>query len=123
MDERYAPALAASGRDQKGGWPIKIGSVIRRTLGLYVGQAPVLLSVAVICVVLPAVFVAVALMVLVGSAHGKGAPVLVGVGAAVILLLAVALFVSVVIELVSDVQDGKSELSVRARLRSVSPAI
>lgn len=82
-----------------------------------------LLSVAVISVVLPAVVVVVALMVLVGSAHGTGAPTLVAVGAAGTLLLAAALFASVVIELVSDAQDGKRELSVRARLRSVSPAV
>ncbi len=102
---------------------IKIGSVIRQTLALYVGQASVLLSVAVISLVLPAVVVAVALMVLVGSVHWSGAPVLVAVGGAGILFFAIALFASVVIELVCDVHDGKSELSVRTRLRSVSPAV
>ncbi len=81
------------------------------------------LPVAVFSVLLPAVVVAVVLRVLVGSVHGAGALVLVTVGAAVILLLAIVLFASVVIELISDVQNDKRELSIRARLRSVSPAV
>jgi len=102
---------------------IKIGSVIRRTLALYAGQAPVLLSVAVISVLLPMVLVA---FVLVGPLSDMSAgvlPWLVLIAVALVMVLALALFTGVVIGLVADVREGRGEVSVRRRLRSVRPSV
>jgi hypothetical protein len=102
---------------------IKVGSVVRRTLALYVGEVSVLLSVAVISVLLPMVIVA---FVFVGpfgnlSAGGEPWPALILVLVAV--ALAVALFTGVVVDLVADVRDGRGEVSVRRRLRSIRPTV
>jgi hypothetical protein len=102
---------------------IKIGPVIRRTLDLYVGQAPVLLSVAVISVLGPAAVVAIVLVGPFGSPLDEGSPALVAIAAVIVMILAFALFTGVVIELVADVHDGGGEVSVRRRLRSVRPSV
>lgn len=101
---------------------IKIGSVIRRSLGLYASQAPVLLPVVVLSVLLPAAAVVVGLGALFGGSLAKVSSVLAS-AALIVVFLAVALFTAAVVGLVADVRAGTGEVGVRRRLRSVSPMV
>ncbi len=101
---------------------IKIGSVIRRSLGLYACQAPVLLPAVVLSVLLPMAAVVVGLGALFGGSSALGSSVLASV-ALIVIVLAIVLFTAVVIGLVADVRAGTGEVGMRRRLRSVSPAV
>jgi hypothetical protein len=96
--------------------------VIRQTLVLYVGEASVLLSVAVISVLLPMVVVAFVFVGPFGNPSAGSAPWLASIAVLIVVALAVALFTAVVVGLVADVRDGRGEASVRQRVRSVRPA-
>ncbi len=97
--------------------------MIRRTLALYVGEASVLLSVAVISVLLPMVVVAFVFVGPFGNLSAGGEPWLVLIAVLVAVALAVALFTGAVVGVVADVRNGEAEVSVRQRLRSVRPAV
>ncbi len=99
---------------------IKIGRVIRRTVAVYFGEASVLLSVAVICVLLPMAFGGLVLGESSDSLSVDSARWLVPIAVVVVVVLALALFTAAVIGLVADAHDSRGKVSVRRRLRSVS---
>ncbi len=102
---------------------IKIGRVIRWTAAVYFGEASVLLSVAVICVLLPMAFGGFVLVVSSGSSSVHSARWLVPIAVVLVVALALALFTAVVVGLVADVHSGEGEVSVRRRLRSVGVSV
>lgn len=102
---------------------IKVSSVIHRSLGLYAGQAPVLLPVAVISVLLPAGALVFVFAGHFGGSPAMGSPVLMSLAAVIVMILAFALFTVAVVELVADVRKGAGEVGVRGRLRTVSPTV
>lgn len=101
---------------------IKVGSVIRRTFALYLGEVSVLLSVAVISVLLPMAVLVLILAEPVGGLSVRGSPWL-ALAVVGVVVLALALFAGVVIGVVADVRDGGVEVSVRRRLRSVGLSV
>jgi hypothetical protein len=89
------------------------GAVIRSVFRIYVDQAPVLMPVA------AAVF---AVTGIVAAVLVAASPVLALVGV-LISLVAMVVFTGIVVELVSDVQDGRRDASVGQLLRAVRPVI
>jgi hypothetical protein len=92
---------------------LDVGRVIRRVFDIYVDQAPVLMPAAAVVFVITGI--ASALLV----ASGPGLlPV-----ALLISLLATWLFTGMIVELVSDIRDGRRDASVGQLLRAVSPVL
>jgi hypothetical protein len=89
------------------------GAVIRSVFRIYVDQAPVLMPVA------AAVF---AVTGIVAAVLVAASPVLALVGV-LISLVAMMVFTGIVVELVSDVQDGRRDASVGQLLRAVRPVV
>jgi hypothetical protein len=89
------------------------GEVIRTVFRIYVDQAPVLMPVA------AAVFVVTGILaaVLVASSPALG---LLGL---IVSLVATVVFTGMVVELVSDVQDGRRDATPGQLLRAVSPVV
>lgn len=92
---------------------IDIGSVISRTFKIYADQASVLLPASAV------VFVAVGIVYAVLIAIS---PVLVII-AAIVTLVGTTLFTGMVVELVSDVQDGRRDATVSQLLNAATPVI
>jgi hypothetical protein len=92
---------------------IDIGSVISRTLNIYVDQASVLLPAAAVVFVLVGVVTAVLVAI---------SPVLLIV-AFVVTLVGTTLFTGMVVELVADVQDGRRDATVGQLLQAAMPFI
>lgn len=92
---------------------LDVGAVIRSVLRIYLEEAPVLMPVA------AAVFAVTGILagVLLAASPTLG---LVGV---VVSLVAIVVFTGMVVELVSDVQEGRRESSPRALLRAVAPVV
>ena len=93
--------------------PLDVGAVIRRVFAIYVDQAPVLMPAAAVVFVFSGILTVVLL---------SGAPGLALV-AVLISLVATTLFTGMVVELVSDIQDGRRDASVGQLLRSVTPVL
>ena len=89
------------------------GEVIRSVFRIYVDQAPVLMPVA------AAVFVVTGILagVLVATSPALG---LVGL---IVSLVATVVFTGMVVELVSDIQDGRRDATPRQLLRAVGPVV
>lgn len=94
--------------------PIDVGGVIRRVLQIYVDQAAVLMPAA------AAVFVITGILTELLAATGSGGLALL---ALLISLVATTLFTGMVVELVSDVQDGRRDSSVGGLIRAVTPVL
>lgn len=92
---------------------IDIGSVISRTFNIYVEEASVLLPAAAVVFVLVGAVSAVLVAI---------SPVLLIV-AFVVTLVGTTLFTGMVVELVSDVQDGRRDATVGQLLQAVTPII
>ena len=92
---------------------LDIGSVISRTFNIYADQASVLLPAA--AVVFVAIGVVTAVLVAI-------APVL-AIVAAILSLAATTLFTGMVVELVSDVQDGRRDATVGQLLKAATPVL
>jgi hypothetical protein len=92
---------------------LEAGAVIRSVFRIYVDQASVLMPAA------AAVFVVTGIVAAVLVAASPGLA-LVGV---LISLVAMVVFTGMVVELVSDVQDGRRDASVRQLLRAVRPVV
>jgi hypothetical protein len=89
------------------------GAVIRRVFAIYVEQASVLMPAAAV------VFVFSGILTEVLVAAGPG----LGVIALVISLVATTLFTGMVVELVSDLQDGRRDASAGQLLRAAAPVL
>jgi hypothetical protein len=100
-----APSSAPSSLD--------VGGVIRRVFEIYFDQAPVLLPAAAVVFVFTGILSGVLVAV---------APAL-AVLAIVIYLVAETLFTGMIVELVSDLQDGRRDASVGQLLRAVVPVL
>jgi hypothetical protein len=87
--------------------------VIRSVLRIYVEQAPVLMPVA--AAVFAVTGILAALLLAASPALG-----LVGV---IVSLVAIVVFTGMVVELVSDVQEGRGDSSPRELLRTVAPVV
>jgi hypothetical protein len=85
---------------------LSLGKVLRRTFGIYAEQAPVLLAAAIV----------VAGVVALDQVQFKNSPAL-AVGALLINLVVLGLFVCVVVLVVADVWDGGSRRGARELLR------
>jgi hypothetical protein len=92
---------------------IEVGAVIRRTFEIYVDQAPVLMPAAAVVFVISGLF---------GILLVAASPALALV-AFVVSLIATTLYTGMIVELVSDVQDGKRDASAGQLLRAVSPVL
>ncbi len=92
---------------------IDVGGVIRRVLHIYVDQAPVLMPVAAVVFV----FTGVLSTVLVNASSGLRLLAL------LISFVASVLFTGMVVELVSDVQEGRRDASPRKLLTAVTPVL
>ena len=92
---------------------IDVGAIIRRTFQIYVDQAPVLMPAAAVVFVISGVFG----VLLVAASTGLAFIAL------IIGLVATTLFTGMVVELVSDVQDGKRDASASQLLRVVTPVL
>jgi hypothetical protein len=95
------------------GDPIDIGAVISKTWEIYVDQAPVLLPASAVVFVISGLLSAVLV---------AASPVLALV-ALVISLVASILFTGMVVELVSDVQDGRRDSSAGQLLQAATPVL
>jgi hypothetical protein len=91
----------------------EVGAVIRRVWSIYVDQAPVLMPAAAV------VFVFTGILSAVLARSGGGA----GLLALVIVLVATTLFTGMVVELVSDVQDGRRDAKPGQLLRAATPVL
>jgi hypothetical protein len=92
---------------------LDVGGVIRRVWSIYIDQASVLMPAAAVVFVFSGVLSAVLV------AGGSGLALL----ALLISLLAQTLFTGMVVELVSDVQDGRRDSSAGQLLRAVTPVL
>jgi hypothetical protein len=93
---------------------LKVGAVIRRVWSIYVDQAPVLMPVAAVVFVFTGIFSYLLLQA--GSAGLSFLGLLIG-------LIATTLFTGMVVELVSDVQDGRRDATPSQLLRAVTPVL
>jgi hypothetical protein len=93
--------------------PLDVGSVIRRVFDIYADQAPVLLPAAAVVFVITGILSAV----LVAAAPGLA------LVAVIISLVATTLFTGMVVELVSDLQDGRRDASVNGLLQAAMPVL
>ena len=91
--------------------PIDVNAVIRRTLHIYVDQAPVLMPAAAVVFVITGI---VAQLLVAASATLAPVSLIIG-------LVATTMFTGMVVELVADVQDGKRDASAGRLLRAVAP--
>jgi hypothetical protein len=96
-----------------GGTSIDVGAIIRRTFQIYVDQAPVLMPAAAVVFVISGVFGVLLI------AASKGLALI----ALIVSLVATTLFTGMVVELVSDVQDGRRDASAGQLLRAVAPVL
>jgi hypothetical protein len=103
---RLQPRSTAPGR-------LDAGGVIRRVFAIYVDQAPVLMPAA------AAVFVFTGILSGLLTHASPGLRLI----AVLIGLVATTLFTGMVVELVSDIQDGRRDSSPSALLRAVAPVI
>ncbi|MGA2164613.1 MAG: hypothetical protein ABSH36_09085 [Solirubrobacteraceae bacterium] len=92
---------------------IDVGEIIRRTFQIYVDQAPVLMPAAAVVFAISAVFG----VLLIAASAGLALVAL------VVSLVATTLFTGMVVELVSDVQDGKRDAGAGQLLRAVTPVL
>ena len=92
---------------------IDVGAIIRRTFQIYVDQAPVLMPAAAVVFVISSVFG----VLLIAASPGLAFI------AAIVSIVATTLFTGMVVELVSDVQDGRRDASAGQLLRAVSPVL
>ena len=92
---------------------IDVGAIIRRTFQIYVDQAPVLMPAAAVVFVISSVF---------GVLLIAASPALAFI-ALIVSLVATTLFTGMVVELVSDVQDGRRDASAGQLLRAVTPVL
>ncbi len=92
---------------------IDVGAIIRRTFQIYVDQAPVLMPAAAVVFVISSVFG----VLLIAASPGLAFIAL------IVSLVATTLFTGMVVELVSDVQDGKRDASAGQLLRAVTPVL
>jgi hypothetical protein len=92
---------------------IDVGEIIRRTFQIYVDQAPVLMPAAAVVFVISSVFG----VLLIAASAGLAFIAL------IVSLVATTLFTGMVVELVSDVQDGKRDASAGQLLRAVTPVL
>jgi hypothetical protein len=95
------------------GRSINGGDVISRTFNIYVEQASILLPAAAVVFVIEGVLAAVLI---------AAAPVL-ALLALVLTIIASTLFTGMVVELVSDIQDGRRDADVGQLLRAALPVI
>ena len=93
---------------------LDVGGVIRRVWAIYVEQASVLMPAAAV------VFVVSGIVAALLAASGSLLGVLV---AEVIVIVAGTLFTAMVVELVSDVQDGRRDFSSGQLLRAATPML
>lgn len=93
--------------------PIDVGAIVRRTFQIYVDQASVLMPAAAVVFVISGVL---------GVLLIAASPAL-GLVALIISLIASTLFTGMVVELVSDIQDGRRDSSPGQLLRAASPVI
>jgi hypothetical protein len=94
--------------------PIELGAVIRKVFRIYVDQASVLMPAAAVVFVITGV-----LTDLIIATKSAGLSLLV----LIVDLIATTLFTGMVVELVSDVQDGRRDASATALLRAVTPVL
>lgn len=92
---------------------IDVGEIIRRTFQIYVDQAPVLMPAAAVVFVISSVFG----VLLIAASAGLAFIAL------IVSLVATTLFTGMVVELVSDIQDGKRDASAGQLLRAVTPVL
>jgi hypothetical protein len=92
---------------------IDVGAIIRRTFQIYVDQAPVLMPAAAVVFVISSVFG----VLLIAASAGLAFIAL------IVSLVATTLFTGMVVELVSDVQDGRRDASAGQLLRAVMPVL
>jgi hypothetical protein len=92
---------------------IDVGAIIRRTFQIYVDRAPVLMPAAAVVFVVSSVFG----VLLIAASPGLAFV------AAVVSVVATTLFTGMVVELVSDVQDGRRDAGVGQLLRAVTPVL
>src|ERR1700722_5314916 len=90
---------------------LDVGAVIRRVFDIYVDQAPVLLPASAVVFVITGIVTAL----LVAAASGLALVAL------LLSLVATTLFTGMVVELVSDVQDGRRDHSAVKLLQAVTP--
>ena len=93
--------------------PIDVGRIIRRTFEIYVDQANVLLPASAVVFVISGILLAL-------LAAGSPGLALLGL---VISFVAVTLFTGMVVELVSDVQDGRRDATAGQLVRAVNPVL
>ncbi len=92
---------------------IDVGAIIRRAFQIYVDQAPVLMPAAAVVFVISSVFG----VLLIAASAGLAFIAL------IVSLVATTLFTGMVVELVSDVQDGRRDASAGQLLRAVTPVL
>jgi hypothetical protein len=92
---------------------IDVGAIIRRTFQIYVDQAPVLMPAAAVVFVISGIFG----VLLIAASPGLAFIAL------IVSLVATTLFTGMVVELVSDIQDGKRDASASQLLRAASPVL
>lgn len=92
---------------------IDVGAIFRRTFQIYVDQAPVLMPAAAVVFVISSVFG----VLLIAASPGLAFIAL------IVSLVATTLFTGMVVELVSDVQDGRRDASAGQLLRAVTPVL
>lgn len=93
---------------------IDVGAVIRKVWRIYVDQAPVLMPAAAVVFVVTGIIAA-----LLASSGSLGGLLI----AEVIVIVAGMLFTAMVVELVSDVQDGRRDSSPGQLLRAAAPVL
>ncbi|HTZ86859.1 MAG TPA: hypothetical protein VMB05_09345 [Solirubrobacteraceae bacterium] len=92
---------------------LDVGAVIRRVFDIYVDQAPVLLPASAVVFVITGIVTALLI------AASSGLAIL----ALVLSVIATTLFTGMVVELVSDVQDGRRDHSVSQLLSAATPVL
>src|SRR5438270_11531855 len=91
--------------------PLEVGGVIRAVFAIYVGQAPVLMPAAAVVFVFSGLL---STLVTTASSGLRFVVLLIG-------LVATTLFTGMVVELVSDVRDGRRDSSPGQLLRAATP--
>jgi hypothetical protein len=92
---------------------LDVGAVIRRVLRIYVEEAPVLMPVAAAVFAVTGILAALLL---------AASPTL-GLVGVIVSLVAIVVFTGMVVELVSDVREGRRDSSPRQLLRAVAPVV
>jgi len=92
---------------------LDVGAVIRRVFDIYVDQAPVLLPASAVVFVITGILTALLI------AASSGLAIL----ALLLSLVATTLFTGMVVELVSDVQDGRRDHSATQLLSAATPVL